>query len=530
MPTNTNVRATDEGVISVWDNLDVPIQHHGRAITLPGEPEEMPTEKAIEALQRKLEDENQEYEVHEVIDAYPHDGAVAFVRAMTKLYGWASPQTVMTFFGPRPPQMLSVKIGLNPEDVIQCPVGQFKLPNVEEPVNTTFHTDSKGRPIFLIHGTFRKKDRHVLLELANETRRFVKEQSIYKGKAIRLGVDDDGDINMEEPPAFLDVRNIQEGDLMFDQGVQDQIDTNMLVPIKNTALCRQYGIPLKRGILLEGPYGIGKSLVGRLTAAICERNEWTFVLLDKVQGLRVALEFANRYAPAVVFAEDIDRIAEHRDDKTNDLINTIDGVVAKTSEVMTVLTTNFVEKLDRVILRPGRFDAVISIRAPGPETVQRLIRHYAGGLLAGTEDLKGAGEALAGQIPATIRECVERAKLGMIGRGGTLLVDHDLVVAADTMKNHLALLNREVKQITPAEKLADSLRDVLGGGTSSGETKDKINEVLSEVGSLEGYVRTLGNRIGSMAKGNGSEDLMKNIAQKVSDIDLRTKAIRKQLD
>lgn len=457
---------------SVWDTLDTPIQHAGRAITLPAEPEQMPAEKAIEALKRKVADDNQPFQLHEIIDAYPHDGAVAFVRAMTKLYGWASPQTVMTFFGPQHPQMLSVKTGVHNEDVIQCPLGQFKLPNVDNPVNATFWQDSKGRPNFLIHGQFKKKDRHVLLELANETRRFVREQSIYRGKAIRLGVDEIGGLDMNDAPVFLDVTNIKASDLMFDKPVKEQIDTNILVPIRNTAKCREYNIPLKRGVLLEGPYGTGKSLAGRLTAAEAERNGWTFILIDKVQGLRVALEFARRYAPAVVFAEDIDRIMTERDDAANDLINTIDGVVSKTDEIMVVLTTNFAEKLDPVILRPGRFDAVISVRAPGPDTVERLVRFYGNGLLSKDETLVNTGAALAGQIPATIRECVERAKLGMIGRGDVVLKDGDIVVAAETMKNHLALLNRKPDTKTPAELLAEGLRGVLGAEVTLGEGVD----------------------------------------------------------
>ena len=374
----------------------------------------MPTEKAIEALQRKLADDNQQFNVHETIDAYPLDAAVAFVKAMAKLYGWSSPVSTPGFFGATPPQMISVKTGFRDDDVVQCPIGAFMLPGVSSLVNTTITKDNKNRQVFVIYGKVKKMDRHLLIELATETRRIVKEESIYRGKAIRLGVDFDGSLDTEEPPMFLDVSAKDE--LIFDADIQDQIDTNILVPICNTDLVRKNKIPLKRTILLEGPYGTGKSLTARMAARVCEANGWTFILLDKVQGLRAALEFGLRYSPAVVFAEDIDRIASERDENANDLINMIDGVLSKRSEIMTILTTNFADKLDLAMVRPGRLDAVISLRAPSDEAVARLLRAYAGNLLAGDAQVDGAARELSGQIPASIRECVERAKLGMIGR------------------------------------------------------------------------------------------------------------------
>lgn len=451
-----------------WDNLDVDIQHEGRAITLPGDPGKMPLEEGVKALQRRIDADNQEFRFVEWIDnGHALDAAVAFVKAMTKLYGFASPQTewVKTMFGPmkNPPVMMSIKTGHGLDDVVQCPMGQFALPGVKAPIKTQITSGPKGVPTFVVTSEALKKDKHVLLELITEARRILREESIYRGKAIRFGVDEDGEVDMSSPPEFMDVTDTTEADLIFDADIQAQIDTNILVPIKETATCRKHKVPLKRGVLLEGPYGTGKSLTARMTAAVCERNGWTFVLLDRVQGLKTALQFANQYAPAVVFAEDIDRIAATRDEDANDLINTIDGVVSKRSEVMTILTTNFAEKLNPVILRPGRLDAVISLRAPSDEAVARLLRAYAGKLLPEDAVTTNAARELSGQIPASIRECVERAKLGMIGRGDKTLSDSDLTVAAKTMKNHLALLNREQKKPTHAEKLAESLQAVVHG-------------------------------------------------------------------
>lgn len=470
-------------VPSAWDKLDVPIEHKGRAITLPADPADMPLSKAIEALQRKQKDEEQPFKVLELFEAYPHDAAVAFVRAMQQLYGFASfeTQVMETLFGKieKPPTMLSVKVGFRDHEVVQCPMGQMRLPGVEDPIECGIY----GSNGFVVHGTIKKRDRHVVLELATLTREILKTSSIYRGKPIRIGVDDEGNLDTNNPPTFMDVTDISEGDVLFDADIRSQIDTNILVPIRETARCRAHRIPLKRGILLEGQYGTGKSLTAKLTARMCELQGWTFVLLDKVQGLRAALEFANRYAPAVVFAEDIDRVAETRDEKANDLVNTIDGVVSKRAEIMTILTTNFVEKLNPVILRPGRLDAVITLRAPNAETVQKLLRYYATGLLPDAEPLGSVGEELKGQIPASIRECVERAKLGMIGRGAETLAEIDLLTAAQTMKNHLSLLNKKVAEETPAEALARSLHKVVhnGGIAKLDEVHTKVREIHDSV-------------------------------------------------
>jgi transitional endoplasmic reticulum ATPase len=521
-----------------WDNLDTKIEYAGRAITLPAEPGKMPLEKAVEALQRKIADEAQPFGVREVIDAYPHDGAVAFVKAMSKLYGWASPQTVMTFFGPKPPQMLSVRVGPRLEDVMQCPLGAFKLPGVEELVHTEFGYDAKNRPVFVVKATVKKRDRHILLELAEETRRIVKAESIYRGKPLRLGVTEDGDLDMSTPPEFIDVSDTTEASVLFDEGLMRQIDTNLLVPLKHTEACRALKIPLKRGVLLEGPFGTGKSLLARVAANVAERHGWTFILLDKVQGLRVALEFANRYAPAVVFAEDIDRILEDRDEDANDLINIIDGVLSKRAEVMTVLTTNHVDRINQVILRPGRLDAVISIRAPGPHTVQRLIRHYAGPILAVNENLEEAGTVLAGQIPATIRECVERAKLGMIGRGASEVVQTDIVTAAETMVTHLELLNRKRNEPTEAEKLASSLRAVLGGVDQvEADVEGAISPVSVQVAHVDARVRKvkelLDELVGHNAANGGAGSMISSqldtILGGIKTIDKTTKDIKKSV-
>jgi len=461
-----------------WDRLDVPVEHSGRAITLPGDPAKMPIAKAIEALQRKQAEEEQIVAVNEVIDAHPLDAAVALVKAMKNLYGWASPVPTPGFFGDQPPQFLSIKTGHRDEDVVQCPWGTFQLPGVTRPVNTTTTGTKKG-PALVIFTQCKQKEKAILLELANETRRIVREESIYKGKAIRIDVGENGQLDIMNPPEFFDTSVVAESDLIFNDLLRAQIEDSILTPIRYPKDCQNHGVPQKRGILLEGPYGTGKTLVMAMVARVCEENDVTFILLNRVQGLRQALEFGTRFGRAVVAAEDIDRITEDRDEAANDLVNVIDGVLSKKSQIMTILTTNHVEKIAQVMLRPGRLDDVISLRAPDQPTVMKLLRHYAGKLLPEDVDLSAPAKELAGQIPASIRECVERAKLGMIRRRDNRLEARDISVAAYSMKNHLALLNRDTKTRSDAEVLAETLHKVVHNGTA--EQLVAIKETVDDI-------------------------------------------------
>src|SRR5882672_393227 len=194
---------TDEEVKEqrkVWDKIDTKIQYDGRVIILPAHPHNMPLDKAIEALQRLQKDEEQPYQVHEIFDAYPHDAAVAFVKAMQKLYGFASFETEIhkSFFGDikEPPMMLSVKTGIGANDFVLVPMGQLRLPGVKDPIKTQFYRrDNKSPTVFLVHGTVKKRDRHIVLELANETRQILKSESIYRGKPLRIKVGDEGELD-----------------------------------------------------------------------------------------------------------------------------------------------------------------------------------------------------------------------------------------------------------------------------------------------------------------------------------------------
>jgi len=449
-----------------WDDkLDVNIQfsEESKTIQLPiVNGMRMPLQKAAELICRKAVEEDEVIRVREHIVAYPQDAAVAFVKALKSIYGWYTAEGTQSFWGKNPPEFMSVKTGPRDEDVISCPMGDFNVPTLDSTIGTMIN---KGQ--FVIYAQVPRKNQHVVLELANETRRIVREDSIFQGKPIRLMVDDDGDLLTEEDPVFIDVSGVESDVLLFDDDIQAQINQSVLVPIRHTARCRELHIPLKRGILVHGKYGTGKSLILRRISYECQQNGWNYVALNKVVGLRAVLEWVHRYMPkrpTVVECEDFDRITEVRNDGMNELALTLDGTISKDAEIMVVATTNHPEKIHEVVTREGRLDVKIEIRPPGPKTVERLLRHYGGSLISPTASLSNAGLALAGRIPARIRAVVEEAKLGMIERGADSLTDGDLVVAAQVLQDNE--LVRPVAEMSVEETLADSLRKVVGNQTT----------------------------------------------------------------
>ena len=457
---------------------DVDVQYSGSMITLPESPEKMPLRSAVEVLEQKIADEETLMDVHEHIFGHPKDALVALNKAIQRRFGWTSAtgRKVETFFGTHEirPDLLNVQTGPYDKDKVQVISGTFKLPNVENPINCTPNSEN-GKVCLTIYGECRKRDRSIIMEVANLARQILREESIYKGKSIKLHTNRKGQLDPNAEPEFLHTDNVKVEELILNADELGQVEAALWSPITQTELCKKHGVPLNRGILLEGMYGCGKSMTAHVTSRICVDNGWTYIYLDDVRALADALVFAQRYQPAVVFAEDIDRVADQRDQRGNDLLNTIDGVLTKNAEVITVLTTNHVEKLEVAMLRPGRLDAVISVNAPGVEAVEKLLAQYTRGLMAEGETFERVSEMMAGNIPATIREVAERSKLAMIYRGADELIEDDLIVSAHNMKAHLDLLAEKPAPISDEEALGRAVAQIVKK-EMRGEVIDKAAE------------------------------------------------------
>jgi len=526
----------------IQQQTDLGVKHGpGTEILLPSDPHKMLVKEAIQVLLDFEAKESQEFTINEFLPGMPHDAAHAFVHVLKARYGWVNPQTKMTIFGPEPPKMVRVYKGVGADNYVEVPVGKFKLqdiPNAD--LETGFARDPNNKAgsfaSFFVRANVKFKERAVIMDLINETRDFLKTGSIYRGKAMRLPVDSDGHVEASIAPVFIDLSKVSEEGLVLTKKNYALLNHTVWTPIRKTALCRQQKIPLKRGALLWGPFGTGKTLTALVTARIAEENGWTFIMLDNAKGLPQALEMAQLYQPAVVFAEDIDRVVvKSRDERANDVLNTIDGALSKNSEVITVLTTNEIDKINEAMLRPGRLDALIHVTVPDAEAAERLVRLYAGSLLAKTVPLTALGKLIEAEqyIPAIIAEIVNRSKLAMIYDERQQLVEEDLLLAAELIRDHSARLAQKQPEPSKAEKVGLALFDLLGDQTNHYSGSDLQNDVHNDISiSRDGrdWAETAADRSGELLalvkklaeKGtfgtNGSGDKLNEVDRKLSKI------------
>ena len=205
------------------------------------------------------------------------------------------------------------------------------------------------------------KDVH---EFANGIHTIAREQNFYRGKKLELG----RRIRFLKPPART------WDSIVLNAEIKDEIRANTIGFLANRDYFANYGIPSKRGVLLTGEPGTGKTLICK--ALMAESSEVTCIIanaysLEMPEYITELYELAQDLAPCIVFIEDIDFIAQNRMElgyfggsTLLSLLSALDGV-EEHEEIVTVATTNWLEIIDKAIgERPARFDRVIKLSLP----------------------------------------------------------------------------------------------------------------------------------------------------------------------
>ncbi len=434
------------------------VERYGTAVTVPPD---MALTTAVQVLNQQIEAEEQTVARGITFPQHPFVVADAFTEAVKEVAGHAIGKGKSHWlFGDSPPQQVEVEVA--PGVTKSIIWGDMVFPFDHSGSLNTGYQHTPNGPVGLVQGQFKQKYVHIWDKIIKQTRINLDTRSLFKGRVLRVKFD-----NAFASVEPWDVGKLDISHIVFRSDLAQQIEDSVITPIEHYAECKKAGIPFKRGILLAGPYGTGKTLLAGSVAKLAATHGMTVIYIERVEWLPQALRMAAQLAPAIVFAEDIDRLTSgERDEQIDTILNTLDGVDTKGAEIMTILTTNYPDKIYKGMIRPGRIDVALEISPPDSEAAQQLVKSYlADAFDSSNGNLEEMGNALAGQIPAVIREVCERSKLSYISRTGSVpsknsITPDDVLRASGSMQNQIELLQEKKPEPTFEENLASWLTNI----------------------------------------------------------------------
>lgn len=182
--------------------------------------------------------------------------------------------------------------------------------------------------------------------------------------------------------------------VVLEEGVAERIIKDLEEFSRSGKWYYDRGIPYRRGYLLHGPPGTGKSsfcmaLAGHFDLNICVCNLSDKSLNDETFNQLLA----NVNPDSIILLEDVDAAFVDRDtvveadankstafDGMNRLtfsgfLNALDGVCSGEGRIL-FMTTNYVDRLDRALLRPGRIDVKEKIGHATRPQLEKIYAHF----------------------------------------------------------------------------------------------------------------------------------------------------------
>src|SRR5215813_4369184 len=222
----------------------------------------------------------------------------------------------------------------------------------------------------------------------------------------------------------VDLDEVQTADFRQLKGVEDVIrslEANIILPLEDDQLSAELDLKAKRGVLLAGPPGTGKTTIGR---ALAHRLKSKFFLIDGtfISGtndfysrIHQVFEAAKQHAPAIIFIDDSDAIFESGEELGlyRYLLTMLDGLESESAgRVCVILTAMDVGNLPPALIRSGRIELWLEMRLPDAEARAAILSSHVDRLPPALSDIQVLDlvEATEGFTGADLKRLIEDGK------------------------------------------------------------------------------------------------------------------------
>ncbi|NOU85599.1 AAA family ATPase [Paenibacillus sp. LMG 31460] len=197
--------------------------------------------------------------------------------------------------------------------------------------------------------------------------------------------------------------------------MKDEVKTDIYRSIdqffaEDRAFFKEYELPYKRGILLYGKPGNGKttlvkSIAGSVKAPVAY---WQITENTGSESIQEVFQAAANMAPMILVIEDIDAMPQRA---RSYFLNILDGATSKEG-IFLIGTTNYPEQIDPALMnRAGRFDRAYEIKLPDLELRQIYLEQKGIGKLLSEEMIRVTAKQTEGFTFAQLNELYVSAAL-----------------------------------------------------------------------------------------------------------------------